>query len=261
MARTRHSLEITFAVWKALFLREAVTRLSAGRAAWLWILMEPLVHVTMLMALFGFVYHRIISGLDGAMFIMTGLLGFFMARNTATRCIEAIPANGALFAYRQVHPVDTVLVRAALEGILLLITALVLLTGASLSGYDVTPDDPLQVMFAFGGLWLCGLGLGLTLSVIAELVTELSRIIRLLFRPLYFLSCVVHPAILVPRPYRDWLLLNPICDGLEIIRKGFFAQYQVAPEANLTYLYSFALFTIFLGLALHIRFAAKLVTR
>jgi len=36
-----HCLRVTFSVWKAMFLREAVARLSAGRAAWLWLLLEP----------------------------------------------------------------------------------------------------------------------------------------------------------------------------------------------------------------------------
>jgi capsular polysaccharide transport system permease protein len=261
MARTRSSAAITFAVWKALFLREAVTRLSAGRAAWLWILIEPLVHVVVLMTIFGFVYHRIISGVDGAMFIMTGLLGFFMARNTATRSIEAINANSALFAYRQVHPVDTVLVRAILEGFLLLIITLVLLTGAYLDGYPVVPKDPLQVVLCFAGMWMCGTGLGLILSVAAELVAELGKIARMIFLPLYFMSGVMYPAIIVPHPYRDWLLLNPFMNGLELIRGGFFPQYQVAPEASLSYLFGFALVTIFFGLALHVRYAEKLVER
>jgi capsular polysaccharide transport system permease protein len=37
----RSPASITWAVWKALFLREAVARLFAGRAAWAWILVEP----------------------------------------------------------------------------------------------------------------------------------------------------------------------------------------------------------------------------
>jgi len=37
----RSTVSITWTVWKALFLREAVIRLFAGRAAWTWILVEP----------------------------------------------------------------------------------------------------------------------------------------------------------------------------------------------------------------------------
>ena len=155
----RSSISITWAVWRALFLREAVSRLSAGRAAWLWILLEPLVHLIILYVLFGFILQKVVSGIDGGLFITTGLLGFFMAQNTALRCMEAINANAALFAYRQVHAVDTVLVRAALEAVLLLISALVLLLGLGLRGLKVALQDLLLVMVSLEALWVAGVGL------------------------------------------------------------------------------------------------------
>ena len=81
----RTSSLITWTVWKALFLREAVARLSAGRAAWVWILAEPIVQLVFLNVLFGFVLQRVISGIEGGLFITTGILGFILAKNTATR--------------------------------------------------------------------------------------------------------------------------------------------------------------------------------
>jgi capsular polysaccharide transport system permease protein len=248
-------------VLSALFLREAVTRLSAGRAAWLWILLEPLAHVIFLMTLFGFVFHRIVSGVDGAMFIMTGLLGFIVARNTATRSAGAVSANAALFAYRQVLPVDTVLVRAALEGFLMLLSTLVLLAGAGLARFDVLPHDPLTVLAAFAGLWLLGAGLGLMLSVAAQLAPEASKLVNIAFIPLYFISGVMVPAMAIPQPYRQWALLNPFLNGLEMLRAGFFPQFHAAPEAGLSYLYAFALTALFFGLALHVRYAERMVAQ
>jgi capsular polysaccharide transport system permease protein len=261
MSHSRSSLAIAIAVCKALFLREAVARLSAGRAAWLWILLEPVAHLVFLMTLFGFILHSVVSGINGAMFIATGLLGYFMARNTATRCMEAINANTALFAYRQVLPVDTVLVRATLEGFVALLSALVLLAGASLFGFSVIPYNPLVTMAAVGGLWLSGTGLGLILSVMSELVPEIGKLVRLMFTPLYFISGVMFPALAVPQPYRDWMFLNPFLHGLEILRDGFFSQFHAAPEASLSYLYGFALIAVFFGLALHVRFAQRMVTQ
>lgn len=257
---TRHpSLGITFTVWKALFLREAVTRLSARRGAWLWILFEPIAYLIFLMTIFGFIFHRVISGVDGTMFIVTGLLGFFLARNTALQCMGAITGNSALFAYRQVFPIDTVLVRIALEGFIMFLCSLLLLAGAGLAGLHVIPNDPVLVLAAVGGLWLNGAGLGLIFSVAGELFPSLDVIARFLFRPLYFISGVMIPAITHPQPYRDWLFLNPFLHGLELLRAAYFAPFHMAPEANFFYLYGFALVTIFLGLALHVRFSDRLV--
>jgi capsular polysaccharide transport system permease protein len=257
----RSGWKVQRAVLSALFLREAVNRLSAGRAAWLWLLLEPLAHLIFLMTLFGFVFHRVIGGVEGAVFIVVGLCGFFTARNTATRSMEAVNANSALFAYRQVLPVDTVLVRAALEGFLMLITTLLILAGAGLLGLQVVPHDPFTVLLAAGGLWLSGTGLGLVLSVVADLVAEIGKLVRILFTPLYFISGVMFPAMTVPQPYRDWMFYNPFLHGIEILRGGFFAQFHMAPEASLAYLYGFALIVIFFGLALHVRFADRLVAQ
>ena len=47
----RTPLQVTLAVWKALFLREAVARLSRERLAWLWVLAEPVGHICILVAI------------------------------------------------------------------------------------------------------------------------------------------------------------------------------------------------------------------
>ncbi|MGH7184577.1 MAG: ABC transporter permease [Nitrospiraceae bacterium] len=257
----RTSSLITWTVWKALFLREAVTRLSATRAAWLWILAEPIVQLVFLYVIFGFVLQRVISGIDGGLFITTGILGFILAKNTATRPKDAINANAAIFTYRQVLPVDTVLVRAALEAIPFMVTALFLLTGLGLLGYQVFPHDFLQVMLAFAALWLAGIGLGLMFSVVSELIPEVGKVIGMLFGPLYFVSGIMYPPSVIPPAYQSWFLLNPFVHGIESVRTGFFPQYHTIPGVSMGYLLGFAMFTICLGLALHVRFVTRLVAR
>ena len=257
----RTSVVVTLAVWKALFLREAVARLAAQRGAWLWILLEPVSHVLVLMALFGFIFQRIIAGIDGAMFIMTGFLGYFVFRHVMSQGMEAVNANTALFAYRQVKPVDTVLVRAALEGFLSLLTAILLLAGSALLGYEIVPHNPLQVLTAFFFLWLAGVGMALIMSVAATLIPEVGKLSKMLLQPLYLLSGVLHPAMTIPQPYRGWLLVNPILHGIELLRAGFFSQFHPAPGVSLLYLGFFGIATTFLGLVLHLRFALKLVSK
>ena len=257
----RSPISITWAVWKALFLREAVTRLSATRGAWVWILAEPVVQLVFLNVLFGFVLQRVVSGIDGGLFITTGILGFILARNTATRPKDAINANAAILTYRQVHPIDTVLVRAALEVVPFMFSALFLLTGLGLLGYQVFPHDFLQVMLAFAALWLAGIGLGLMFSVASELIPEVGKVVGMLFGPLYFVSGIMYPPSVIPSPYQSWFLLNPFVHGIETVRTGFFPQYHTISGVSMGYLLGFAMFTICVGLALHVRFAARLVAK
>jgi len=261
MELDRSPISITFSVWKALFLRESVHRLFSSRAAWAWLLLEPMVHVAFLMFIFGVIRLRVVGGIDTAVWIMVGMLAFFMFRRTGTQAMNAVGSNQALFTYRQVKPVDTVLSRAALEGFLMVLVAVALCTGAGLVGLEVIPMDPLAVLEAFFGLWLLGLGFGLVTSVAQQLVPELGKFVSLLMTPLYFLSGVIFPIYLVPQPFRDWLLLNPVAHGLEAVRLGFAPHYQAVPELSIGYVYVFALTAIFFGLALHVRFATRLAAK
>lgn len=255
---SRSSLSVSLAVWKALFLREAISRVTASRAAWAWMLVEPIVHVAFILALFTMIRLRVVPGADTATWLLVGLVSFFTARNIYQRAMGAIKANMALFGYRQVHPVDAVLVRAALESFLGVIIAIVLLCVAGLLGLPVVPHDPLMAIGGYIGLLLCGLGLGLILSVASEMVSELGNIADMLFTPLYFLSGVIFPLSAIPAQYREWVFYNPFAHGLELLRSGFFPLYHPAPEANFGFLYGFALVSIFLGLALHVRYAQHL---
>lgn len=257
----RTSIDITLSVWKALFLREAVSRLSAGRAAWLWLLLEPLVHVVFMLFIFAVIRMRSMGGIDTTVWLMVGLLAFLMFKRTATQTQNAVGSNQGLFTYRQVKPVDTVLVRAALEGFITILVACILFGGAALFGIDTLPDDPLSVLEAFFGLWLLGMGFGLIASVSGKLIPELDKIISFVMTPLYFASGVIFPITVIPQPYREWLLLNPVTHGLEAARLGFAPYYHAVPELSIAYVYGFALGAIFFGLALHSRFAERLVAQ
>lgn len=202
-----------------------------------------------------------IGGINTAIWVMVGMQAFFMFRNTGTQVMNAISANRTLFAYRQVKPIDTLFVRAGLEGLLLIFVTSILMAGLAMLGYDVLPADPIAVLEAFFGLWLVGLGFGLVTSVITELVPEAGKIIPLIMMPLYIISGVILPLSTVPQPFRDWLLLNPVAQGLEAARLGFAPHYHVIAELSISYMYGFAFVSIFLGMALHRRYASRLLTQ
>lgn len=259
MLTARNSLHITLSVWKALLLREALSRLFSGRAAAFWLIAEPLAHVAFLVFIFTVIRVSTIGGIDAAMWIMIGLITFFFFRRTSEQAISAIRSNQALFAYRQVKPIDSVLVRAGLEGFLMLVIALLALIIMGLIGHQIIPDSPMIAALAIFGVWLVGLGFGLIASIAEELVPELGRIINLLMMPLYMISGVILPIEAISEPYREWLLLNPLVHGLELARSGFSAYYHVTSNISLVYLYQIGLILVFFGLALQRRFAARMV--
>ncbi len=210
---------------------------------------------------FTVIRHRVIGGIDSAVWVIAGMLAYFMFRRPAMQGIEGINANRALFTYRQVRPVDTVLVRSWLEGSLMLIVAFVVLAGAGLLGLPVIPDDPLLVLGSLFGLWILGLGFAMACSVPNDLVPGFGHLIKLVMTPLYLLSGVLFPITLVPYPYQQWLMFNPVVHGVESIRLGFGAHYHVPAGLSLPFLYAFGFGLLFIGLALHVRFVERLIAR
>ncbi len=261
MKVVRNSLSISISVWKALFLREAITRISISRAAWMWLLFEPMVQMILLMFLFSVIRLRVVGGMDTAVWILVGLLAFFMFRRTAKQVMNAVHPSKALFTYRQVKPVDTTLVRAVLEGFLAIIISIILFAGSALLGLDIVPDNMLLVLISFLGLWLIGTGFGLISSIATELIPEVGKVIELIMNPLYLISGVIFPITAVPQPYLDVLLFNPLVHAIEAARLGFSDQYHAVPELSIMYVYGFALTFVFFGLALHVRFSLKVKTK
>lgn len=252
---------VALSVWKALLLREALARLFASRAAWFWLIAEPVLHMAIIGFIFTVIRQRMVGGIDFLIWLVLGLQGFFLFRRTAMQMAGAIDSNRALFSYRQVTPTDTVLVRGVLEAVLTTMVAVVMMAGLSLLGRDVIPIDPLALLIAFFGLWLLGAAVGLIVSVVSELVPEFRQIANMVMMPLYFISGVLIPIASIPEPYRDWLLINPIVHGLDAARAGFAPYYHAVPGLSISYLYAVALVGIFAGLALHRRFADYMVTR
>ncbi|WP_350283311.1 ABC transporter permease [Nitrosomonas sp.] len=261
MAEIRNPLVVSFAVWKAIFLREALDRLFDMRAAWFWLLIEPVLHIGFLVFIFTVIRMRTVGNADVAVWIIVGMLAFFLFRRTAVQVTYAVDSNRPLFTYRQVKPFDPVLARAVLEAFLMSIISIIIIGTAILLGHEAWPYDALLVLQANLGLWLFGMGYGLVASVLMELVPEMEHVLKILMLPLYLISGVIFPLAAVPQPYLDLLMLNPVAHGLELARAGFFPYYHTVQGLSMEYLYAWGISSLFLGLILYRRFALQLVMK
>jgi capsular polysaccharide transport system permease protein len=259
MSLSINAIQNTRIVWKALFLREALDRIFGARFSWFWLFAEPVTHIAFFTFIFTVIRLRHVGGIETAVWIMIGMAAFFTFRRTAMQAMNAVDNNQSLFYYRQVQPVDAVLVRAGLEVFLMAIVVMLLVVGAMIFGYKISPENPLLILSAFASLWLFALGFGLIGSVIKGLVPEFNWVIKFLMRPLYFLSGIILPIASIQNPYREWLMLNPIAHGIEAARLGFAPYYHAAPELDLSYLWAWALIAVGFGLLLHRNYSQKLV--
>ena len=250
----------TIFVWQALFLREALDRFFGSRAAWAWLVVEPAMHIGFMSCLWGMMRKNSLGGINVTMWIILGMLSFFLFRRTSVQTLHALDCNKAFFAFRQVRPFDVALMRAGVEAFSMFFISSSILGVAALAGLEVLPDDPITVLLALAGLWLFGLGYGLVTSVCMRLVPDSGHIFQIFMMPLYLISGVIMPVAYIPMPYRDWLLWNPLVHGLELVRLGFFSNYHTL-DASFSYLYSWVLLSITLGLTLYRAFETRLVTQ
>ncbi len=257
----RSPLQVAASVWYALLMREALHRFFVFRGAWAWLLLEPLFHAGYLTLIYILVRVKTVGGIDTVVWLLSGVMGFFLFRRTFGQVCLALRANQPLFSYRQVKPFDTFFVRALLEGAVMVVITFSIFFAATLFGHVFSPDAPLTVLLAFLSAWLMGFGWGLIIAIAEGLVSELGTLFDLLSRPLYLISGVVFPLSALPPQIREWVMLNPLVHVLENIRLGFAAHYHAVPETDLAYPFVVALVLVFTGLLLTRQFEWKVIAR
>jgi len=258
----RSALRVTWDVWSAMTLREFIARTTADRMAWFWMIFEPLATIGLMIFIRTYIRSsRHISGAEFIPWMIVGLMGFYIFRACMMAPIGAIDANKGLFTYRQISPIDSVLVRCYVEGMLRSFIFLAFILIAMLFKIDMTAYHAVGVLMDWLSLWALGSGLGVLFSVVCGLVPEVGKIIRLISFPLLILSGVIFPVTYFPHQAQEYMLYNPILHGLESMRLNYFQYYHSIEGIDMTYVWYWALTSMTLGLMMHIRFAPRLKMR
>ena len=248
----RSSIKIVQTVLFALILREVRGRLYARRFGAVWLLLEPLVHMLVLLALITLLRGRSVPGFEAPIFYLVGIAPFLMMRNICLRMMEAVNANQALFAYRQIKPFDAVLARLVVEvAIFLCVYTLILLGMGLFFGYDVSIKHPVEWLWAmFVGIVL-SFSIGMILCVIVEAVPELKSFLRMMFMPLYFISGILYPVWAVPKHLLEWITWNPYLHIVDSLRWAIFDHYPETPGIGMKYPVEIAVCGLFIAMGVY----------
>lgn len=250
--RTRRTAwEVQRGVLLALLLREMKARVGGQWVGAVWTLFEPLAHLLMMVTVMGFVRGSVIPGIEYPVFLVTGLVPYFLFQHLAIRLMDGIDANRGLFSYRQVKPLDPLLSRAAVESLMNLVVYLFTLSLLGWLGYSVLPSQPLQMLGVNLLLILFGTSFGIFGAVISHDRQRLRSLLRMTLLPLYFLTGIVFPIDFLPREYIEWLLWNPLLHLIELSRQAFIPAYVPVRGINALYPLLFTLVLAALSLALY----------
>lgn len=246
----RSGLEVQQAAIKALFLREIKTRFGKYRLGYFWAILEPVAHLLVLLTIFGYIMHRTMPDISFPVFLLNGLIPYFLFSSIATRSISAIDANQGLFNYRPVKPVDTIIARALLETVIYSGVYIILMCVIGLLGESFSVVNIINLVLVWALLVIFSLGIGLVFMVLGKTFPETEKFMPIILKPLYFISCVMFPLHSIPKDYWPYLLWNPIIHVVELSRESVVPGY-ISDGVSLSYLALCALSALFIGLALY----------
>ncbi|MDR2635392.1 MAG: ABC transporter permease [Campylobacteraceae bacterium] len=233
----------------ALFLRELKTRFGQVRFGIFWTIAEPMVHIVVLLLVFVFIRSRMMPQVPFELFLITGLIPFFLFRHIVTGLMTSIDANKSLFAYTPVKPIDTYITRTILETVIYVVIFAIIIFGFYFwGGIDVRVSNPLGVLAVFVIIIWMGFSFGVLASILYNIFPITKMVVSILMLPLYFLSAIMYPLWIIPSQYVEYLKYNPVLHLIELFRTNYFSHYPQTDGINIIYPLSIILCVFFVGM-------------
>ncbi|MFP7675569.1 ABC transporter permease [Marivita sp. S0852] len=241
----RHTARPT--LWRAvcaLILREMATTHGRVPGGYLWAVIEPLLGIALLSAIFAVTFQAPALGTSFPLFYASGLLPFLAFSDITNKLAQAMNFSRPLFAYPAVGVGDALLARFLLATGTQIAVASLLLSGiVFLSETRATPDIALLAQAA-GVLAVLSLGIGMLNCLLIGLMPLWQRLWAIIMRPMFLISGVFFTFEAIPLPWRDLVWWHPLIHIVGLVRRGLYPGYD-ATYVNISYVLALGL-----GLAL-----------
>ncbi|APW66501.1 hypothetical protein LPB137_11910 [Poseidonibacter parvus] len=247
-----------FNVIYALFLREIQTRFGSQKMGYFWAVVEPSVQIL----IFTFIHAAIgtsNSGYDIAVFIAVGFLSYNFFKNIMMMGMSAFDANKALFNYRQVRPIYTIISRILIEFLIFIFVSSFFLLIAWFFHFDFFPENLLNIILLLAWFALFGASLGLLFAIIVSFYETFKKIVNLTTMPLLFTSGLFYSLKDLPQVIIEILLYNPVLHFVEAIHANYI---NVLDDryVDYTYMTLWTIVPLFLSLFIYLRSERKIIT-
>ena len=238
-------------VINALMLRDTKTRFGRHKLGFFWMFMEPVFFVILFLGFKILISSPTSGGMPDAYFIVVGITPFLLFRQCMSSLGSSIAASRSLLAFPQVTTFDVMMSSALLEFVTILFVFAAMLTGCALFWEPYAVENPLLVLYGTLLLGISGTGAGMVFASLAPIFPSVSNFSNQVFgRPLFFTSGVFFTADMLPSNLREYALYNPILHMIEMIRSGFFIEFE-SPYVDYNFAGIFAVSMLLLGLMTH----------
>jgi len=256
----RSSFKIFLAVLNALFLRELSMRFSSGRMGIFWTFFEPFFQILVFVIIKIILFGSKENNFDFAVFLALNFTAFNLFKNIVIKSIASFKANKALFLYKQVKPIDTIIARSMVEVFISLIIISIFLLIGFFFNFDLVMKDLSMVTLGFILLIIFSIALGLFLAVINVFIDSVSKLINFAMTAMMFSSAIFYTVDILPIDLQNLLLYNPLTHLMEMIHGYYF----YALDDNLVsydYIILWTLSLLYMGLWLYNRLEKRIISR
>lgn len=242
----------------ALIFREAALRFGGGPFAYVWTLVEPALLIGIMMAMRLYVKHYSPAfGDNSTLFLMTGVIGFRLARNTINKSGKAIVANNSLFGFGLIKPPDVVIARVVVEFTIWMIVLTVFFAGVSRIMQIEVITNFQQFVIALCAIFYFCLAMSMFNATVGALVPIWQTLWKIATLPLLFLSGVLYVPSSMPPEVQAIISWNPFLHCIEALRSSSYLDYLSLYDA--TYLFSFSTIVLLLSLAVERLFRKEII--
>jgi lipopolysaccharide transport system permease protein len=199
-------------IWRELKVRYRQTLLGAG-----WILLQPLLTVIVMSAIFGVMLRVPSHGVPYPLFVLSALLPWNFFASSINRACHSLLSNAHIIS-KIYFPRILIPMAAVLAGLLDLLVGMLLLAGLLLA-YGTVPSlrmlllVPLSLMLA-----VVALAFSLWASAANVRYRDLSFVVPFVTQLWMYLTPVIYPIDLVPARYRTLLEINPMTPIVSVFR-------------------------------------------
>ncbi|CAA6819939.1 MAG: Capsular polysaccharide ABC transporter, permease protein KpsM [uncultured Sulfurovum sp.] len=257
--KKRSAFKIFLAVQNALFLRELAMRFSSGRMGLFWTFFEPFFQIMVFVVIKILFFSTGENNFDFAVFLALNFTAFNMFKHIVMKSVKAFKANKALFIYKQVKPIDTIIARTLVEVFITAIIIVIFLFLGFYFEYDMEVKDLTMVTFGFIYFIIFSFSFALLLAVLNTFIESIGKLVGFLLTALMFASAVFYNLAFLPLEIQSILLYNPVTHFMEMIHGSYF--YGLDDSlVSYGYIFFWTLSLLFIGLWLYVKLEKRILT-